>query len=215
MVDIDPLPSRDITGSQELTDSEGEALYYNNLAMAALARDEVETAWSYLVRALQLSPSNSHLWVNLGAVYRTSGQYGEAERSYLQAVDLDFTEYSAMTNLAVLYGLEGREEERKYWVERVEVHRRRNPYYHAWLGDEAAAEGDWTAALGHYNRAIWLAPDDSHLLYSRGVAYFQLNDYEAAAADFEQAIETSTLHSDTVNYRRQLEAVRKASLAGV
>lgn len=214
MVDIDPLPSEDISGSQELTDAEGEALYYNNLAIAALGRNDRETAWAHLVLALQLNPSNAHLWANLGAIYRASGQHREAEQSYLQALDLDFTEYSAMTNLAVLYGMEGREEERDYWLGRVEIHRRSNPYYHAWLGDEAAAGEDWEAALSHYNRALFLAPQDSHLLFSRGVIYFRLDDYEAATLDIEQAIEQATLYSDIVYFRRQLDEVRKARPAG-
>ena len=215
MVDIDPLPSRDISGSRELTDSEGEALYYNNIAMAALGNDDMETSWSYLIRALQLSPSDAHLWANLGALYRFAGQHTEAEQSYLQALELDFTEYSAMTNLAVLYGLEGREQEQNYWLAQVESHRRANPYYHAWQGDEAAAVGDWAAALGHYDRAVSLAPTDSYLLFSRGVTYYRLNDYDAAALNIEQAIKLATLHSDIVYFERQLEEVRKAQLADV
>ncbi|MEE4145687.1 MAG: tetratricopeptide repeat protein [Halieaceae bacterium] len=215
MVDIDPLPSSDISGSRELTDAQGEALYYNNIAMAALAGGETETAWLYGVRALQLSPEDAHLWANLGAIYRSSGQHREAEQSYLQALELDFTEYSAMTNLAVLYGLEGRMEERDYWLERVETHRRSNPYYHAWLGDEVAASGDWAAALVHYEQAVALAPGDSNLLFSRGVVHYQLKDYEAAARDMEEAINLATLHSDIANYQQQLEAVREAQLAGI
>jgi len=215
MVDIDPLPSRDITGSQELTDTEAESLYPNNLAMAALGRDEVEQAWLHLVRALELSPEMAHLWVNLGAIYRYSGQHREAERSYQQALDLDVTEYSAMTNLAVLYGLEGREKEREYWLDRVDSHRRSNPYYHAWLGDEAASQGDWQAALKHYNRAISLLPGDSSLLYSRAVIYYRLHDLDAAAANIEKAIELAQLRSDVEFYRQQLEKVREARLVGI
>lgn len=214
MVDIDPLPSRDISESRELTDAQGEALYYNNIAMSALAEGNTETAWLYVVRALQLSPGDAHLWANLGAVYRSSGQHREAERSYMQALELDFTEYSAMTNLAVLYGLEGREEERDYWLERVDTHRRSNPYYHAWLGDEVAAAGDWEAALVHYEQAVALSPADSNLLFSRGVIHYQLNDYDAAARDIEEAINQATLHSDIAYYQRQLEAVLEARLVG-
>lgn len=215
MVDIDPLPSREMAGSRELSDREAEALYYNNIAMDALGRNELATAWFHLVRALQLSPANAHLWVNLGALYRASGQHREAERSYLQALDLDSTEYPAMTNLAVLYGLEGREQERQYWLGRVETHRQMNPYYHAWQGDEAAAAGDWQAALGHYDRAVELLPGDGHLLFSRGLIYYRLNDLGAAALDIEQAIDLATLQSDITYYQQQLEVVRKAQLAGV
>ena len=214
MVDIEPPPSRDIAGSQELTDSDAQALYYNNIAMSALASENLEEAWTYLVSALQLSPEMAHLWVNLGAIYRYSGQHQQAESSYLQALELDFTEYSAMTNLAVLYAIQGREEERSFWLDKVERHRQSNPYYHAWRGDEAAAEKDWSAALGHYSRAVELLPRDSNLLFSRGLIHYQLNNYDAAATDIEFAIELATLYSDIAYYQLQLDEVHRARLAG-
>ena len=212
IVDIDPLPSRDITDSQELTDSEAEALYYNNVAMQALANDDLENAWFYVVRALQLGPDMPFLWVNLGAVYRHSGQHRDAEQSYLQALDLDFTEYSAMSNLAVLYDIEGRVEERQYWRDKAEYHRQSNPYYHAWQGDEASARGDWEAALRHYDRAVTLLPRDSQLLYARGMIYYRLNDLDEAAVNIQMAIELATLRSDLAYYRLRLEEVKEAQL---
>jgi len=213
-VDIDPLPAQQIAASRKLSDAEAEALYYNNIAVDALGRRELASAWYYLVQALQLSPANAHLWVNLGALYRTNGQHREAEQSYLQALDLDGSQYSAMTNLAVLYGLEGRQQEQEHWLGRVDRHRQANPYYHAWQGDEAAATGDWPAALVHYDRAVALLADDGHLLFSRGLIHYQLGDLDAAALDMERAIDVATLQSEIGDYRRQLDAVRKARLAG-
>lgn len=215
MVDIDPLPVRKMAGSRELSDTEAEALYYNNIAMDALGRNELASAWLHVLQALQLSPATAHLWVNLGAIYRSNGQHRAAEQSYLQALELDGTEYSAMTNLAVLYGLEGRAQERAYWLGRVDAHRQANPYFHAWQGDEAAVAGDWPAALVHYDRAVALLPEDGYLVFSRGLIRYQLGDPAAAALDMEQAIALATLQSDITYYRQQLEAVRKAPLAGV
>jgi len=41
--------------------------------MQALGTDDVITAWLHTVRALQLHPQRSHMWVNLGAIYRAAG----------------------------------------------------------------------------------------------------------------------------------------------
>jgi len=133
MVDIDPLPAQDIADSQQISDVDGAALYHSNIAMSALASEELEAAWLNAVRALQLSPDMSHLWVNLGAIYRQAGQYEAAENSYLQALALDDWQHSAMSNLVVLYGMQGREQERAYWHSRVENYQQSNPYYYAEL----------------------------------------------------------------------------------
>jgi Flp pilus assembly protein TadD len=115
----------------------------------------------------------------------------------------------------MLYDREGREQERDFWLKRAERHRLANPYYHAWQGDQAAAGGDWRVALAHYNRALGLAPRDSHLLFGRGIIYYQLSDYDAASADISRAIELATRRSEIENYRLQLDQVRRAALAGV
>ncbi|MCB1687052.1 MAG: hypothetical protein KDI33_01120 [Halioglobus sp.] len=164
-VDIDPLPSQDIVDSRRISDVDAQALYHSNLAMDALAGQAIEEAWLHAVRAVQLSPGTAHLWVNLGAIYRVNGQHRDAEFSYLSALQLDPGEHSAMNNLVVLYELEGRPAERELWAERVARHREGNPYYHASLGQEAAAAGDLARAASHYERALQLAPEDSRLLY--------------------------------------------------
>ena len=213
MIDIDPLPSRDVAGSRLLSDADAEALYHNNIAMDALAEEDIETAWMHLVKALQLSPRMGQLWVNLGATYRRSGQLEAAERSYFRALSHDGGDRSAMNNMVVLYDQMGREEEKAYWVDRVERYRLNNPYYHTWLGDKAAEEGDWLAAQGHYDDALDRLPDDSRLLYSAGLIRYQLGDLDGASEFISRAMEEATLRRDVEDYRIQLEAVRREMLA--
>lgn len=215
MVDIDPLQTRDVAASRRISDNDAQALYHNNIAMEALADNQVEQAWLQLVRALQLSPHMPMLWVNLGAVYRISDQYREAESSYLQALALDPEDRSAMTNLVVLYDLQERVAERDQWARRVERYRNANPYYHAWLGEQAAEENDWRTALAHFERALKLSPDESHLLYITGLAHYQMQEYAAASDYINRAIERATLVSDRESYRAQLEAVKQEQLAGI
>ena len=213
MIDIDPLPSRDVAGSRLLRDADGEALYHNNLAMDALADEDLETAWIHLVKALQLSPRMGQLWVNLGATYRRNGQLEAAEHAYFRALSHDGGDRSAMNNLVVLYDQMGREEEKSYWVDRVERYRLSNPYYHTWLGDKAAEEGDWLAARGHYDDALDKLPGDSRLLYTAGLIRHRLGDLEGASDYISRAMEAATLRRDVEDYRVQLEAVRREMLA--
>lgn len=215
MVDIDPLPTRDIAGTRQISDADAQALYHSNIAMDALADEELELAWLQAVRALQLSPKTSHLWVNLGAIYRRAGQHREAESSYLYALQLAPRERSAMNNLVVLYGIEGRHEEQAYWEERVAQYRDANPYYHAWLGDQAADSGDWQQALQHYQSARSLLPEDSRLLYATGQIHYRMQDLAGASDYLRRAIEAATLRSDIERYQRQLDEVEQRQLAAI
>jgi Flp pilus assembly protein TadD len=210
MVDIDPLERRDIAGSRRISDRDAQALYHSNIGMEALAAEDLREAWLHSVRALQLSPVMPHLWVNLGAIYRFAGQHRDAEDSYLYALDLAPDNESAMNNLVVLYGIEGRDEERLAWERRVDRYRDSNPWYHAWLGDQAAGEEDWPAALAYYERAVALLPDDSRLLFAIGQVHFALDDPERASGYLRLAIEHATLRSDIDTYELQLRAIERA-----
>jgi Flp pilus assembly protein TadD len=213
MVDLDPLPARDITGSSEISDGDAQALYHSNIAMDALAGEQLEKAWLNAMRALQLSPHMPHLWVNLGVVYRWSEQYAAAETAYLQALAIDEYERSAMNNLMVLYGLQGREEERAYWASNVERYRDNNPYYHAWLGDQSAEEGDWRGALGHYREALALTPRDPQLLFSVGLIYRELGELKAALRYVDEAREYAALTSERRRYELEYEQLSQRLLA--
>ena len=214
MVDIDPLESRDIAGSRRLSDDDASALYHSNIAMQALAANDLEQAWLQAVRALQLSPTMAHLWINLGAIYRVAGQYRGAENSYQHALLLDPLERSAMNNLAVLYNIEGRREEHAYWERRVARYREDNPYYHAWLGEQAYDTGDWRLAVGYYERALALAPGDSRLLYALGLAHVELGETDLASTYLQRAIKTAILRSDISTYQMELSRVQGGERVG-
>ncbi|MEH6589962.1 MAG: tetratricopeptide repeat protein [Halioglobus sp.] len=215
MADIDPLAPGDIIGTRRLSDTDALALYHSNLAMADLTEEHLDTAWANAVRAIQLSPSMAHLWVNLGAVYRHAGQYDEAKQSYFYALELNSKDRSAMNNLMVLYALLGDQEQFAIWQSQIERYRSKNPYYHAWLGDKAGESGDWAGALEHYQQAVQLDPGDSYLLYGTGLAHYRLDDFDAASQLLTEAIANARLRSEIDTYRSQLEQVRLDQMAAL
>ncbi|MFK8046839.1 MAG: tetratricopeptide repeat protein [Halioglobus sp.] len=212
MADIDPLQMREITNTRVISDKDAKALYHSNLAMAALAKEQLDTAWAHAVRALQFTPDMPHLWVNLGAVYRGTGQHDAAEESYLHALKLDSTDRSAMNNLIVLYGLDGRDEDQKHWQQQITRYQKANPYFHAWKGDLAGEEGDWSRALRHYQRALVLNPLDSRLLVSTGLIHAKLNELDEAERLITQAIEHATLRIEVENYEFLLKEIKRGPL---
>ena len=215
MIDIDPLSRSEVAGSRLISDREAQALYYGNVAMQALAEGDVADAWMQTLHALEIAPDLSHLWVNLGAIYRYAEQYAEAEQAYFRALAVDATDRSAMNNLVVLYAMTGRADEESYWLDRLRRYRERNPYYHANLGDVAGASGDWEAAYEHYARAVELHPKDSELIYALGVIEHRRGNYDAATRLIEKAIEHANFSVDQQNYRIQLRAIREQRAASL
>jgi tetratricopeptide (TPR) repeat protein len=220
IVDIDPLPPSETTGTHVLSDVDALALHHNNIAMGALARNDIEEAWVQAVRALQLSPQMSLLWVNMGAIYRIAGQHEDAQTSYFNALALNPRDRSAMNNLVVLYELDGKEEQAKYWSDQVAEYRTRNPWYHAWLGDKAGEAGDWSQALMHYSDARRRDPLDGRLQYAVGLIYYQLGDLSEAQRYVAMAIETISetggiRRSEVAGYQRQLDAIMKKQIVAL
>lgn len=220
IVDIDPLPPSETTGTHVLSDVDALALYHNNIAMAALARNEIDQAWVQAVRALQLSPKMSLLWVNIGAIYRVTGQHEDAQSSYFTALALNSRDRSAMNNLVVLYSLDGDEEQAKYWSDQVARYRTNNPWYHAWLGDRAGESGDWSQALMHYSDARRHDPQDGRLQYAVGLIHYQLGDLTEAQRFVAMAIETASTtgglrRSELEGYQMQLDAIMAEQLVGL
>ena len=93
MVDIDPLQSRDIAASRQISVTEALALYHSNIAMDALAAGDTEQArqWQQAVRnyerALALSPGNSRLLSALGHSHEQLGETGITSGYLRRAID--------------------------------------------------------------------------------------------------------------------------------
>jgi Flp pilus assembly protein TadD/uncharacterized protein YceK len=215
MVDIDPLRRHEMAGSHPLTDAEARALYHSNRAIAALSREEVVEAWTEALRALDLAPDMSHLWVNLGAIYRHAGQYTAAESAYFRALAEDNRDPSAMNNLVVLYEVTGRSDKQTYWVDRLTRHREQNPYHHAHLGDVAARENDWERAHRHYSEAVALQPDDSELIYGLAITEHRRGNFAAAERLILRAISKASFDVDQRSYRIQLESLKEERAASL
>ena len=205
VVDIDPLLPWEAAGSRSLSDDDAKALHLNNTAMSALADDNLEAAWFSLLQALRLSPQLAPLWVNLGVLYRQTGQHEAAERSYQQALRLNPGDPSALTNLLSLYEHTGLEEKRRKIQDRVRKYRAANPFYHAYLGDMAFEKGDLAAAIAHYDEAIALQPDNSGLLYIAGSIRLESGDLEGAEKHLAAAVENAALGRDLALFERKLD----------
>ncbi|MEM6775789.1 MAG: tetratricopeptide repeat protein [Pseudomonadota bacterium] len=209
MVDIDPLQRSEVAGARVMSDAEGLALHHNNLAMMALSEDRIVDAWESVLRGLDAAPGLSQLWVNLGAIYRATGQNDEAEESYHRALEVNSFDRSAMNNLVVLYGDLGEEADAAYWTRRLHRYRDRNPYYHASLGDHALQSDDWEGAYKHYVKARKLQPEDGQLSYALGVIEQQRGNLKSAERLLTHAVDKAAFPLERERYLVRLASIRE------
>ena len=156
VVDVDAIKSRWHFPMVHISDAEAESLYYNNKGVEFMNGGNVESAFLYLRKAIDLAPQQAAFWSNLGILYRRQGWLEYAEKSYLKALDLDYKNMTVMSNLRTLYEIGKNEEKAKYLANKVRLHQKKNPYFHYYLAQRSVGEAEYKLALKHIKRAISL-----------------------------------------------------------
>ncbi|MFN3238052.1 MAG: tetratricopeptide repeat protein [Pseudomonadales bacterium] len=146
--------------SKNISDEQALALYYNNLGAEAVVDDKADAGIPYLQKSLQLNPENSDAWNNMGAALRRTGNEVLVEFSYLKALEKDSYNYSALSNLARFYEMEGRTREAEMIAGRVDRYRKRNPYFHAFAAEVLYQQGEYEEAQLFMDSAIRLKRDE-------------------------------------------------------
>jgi tetratricopeptide (TPR) repeat protein len=212
-VDIDPVPRARVASAREISDRQAFALYHANRAMGDLLLRDYASAYAQAARSLQLSGSTDYLWVNLGAIYRRTGQDDSAERSYMTALRLNPHNPSAMNNLGVLYHDQGQLVQAQEWEEKVVDHRQQNPYYHMYAGAEAELAGEPELALAHYQRAIAIKGTDADFYYQLAKLYLSMQQPAESVRYAQRAVELAQLVGDRTQYREFLRSVSARALS--
>lgn len=170
----------------KISDLQAEAQYYSNLSIDKLLEGDNESAFLYSRKALLLHPETSHLWSNLGSIYRSAGLTTEAEQAFLTSLQLDSTHSLGASNLAQLYTEMGDLHRAKPYSTIAQKHRNRNPYYRYDRAAELVAD-DPEKALSHIRAAIRHNPDDYRFYFLAAKIYFALGNKNQAEKQLKYA----------------------------
>jgi tetratricopeptide (TPR) repeat protein len=145
------------------------ALFYSNRAVELLEDSKPEEAMAFARRSLERDPGLAVGWNILGVVQWTQGLRAEAERSFLTALRTDPRDGSPCGNLENLLKSEGREEEARAYRERGLEIRKKDPFFNAFLAEEAFQACNWEEAEKRIKQAIGLLPmeSDFYLIQAR------------------------------------------------
>jgi tetratricopeptide (TPR) repeat protein len=145
------------------------ALFHSNRAVELLAEAKPDEAMTFAQRAIEVDASLGVGWNILGVVQRAQGLDSEAEASFRKALAADPRDGAPCGNLENLLRAQGRDVEAQVFRERGLDIRKRDPFFNAFLAEEALDGGQWEEADKRVRQAIRLLPQepDFYLIQAR------------------------------------------------
>jgi len=163
-----------------ISDNYAKALYLNNIGAVALLGNDLPTAHAYLASAIDTEPRMADHWVNMGVVFGRNEQMNDAETAFLRALEIDASEYAAMSNLYEVYLSEENLEAAEMLHAKVEKYRSKNPYYLLMLSDEALEQARFKESISLLERAIKKKKDDHQLHFALAKTQYLSGELTAA-----------------------------------
>ncbi|MBI4911382.1 MAG: tetratricopeptide repeat protein [Acidobacteria bacterium] len=170
-----------------MTEARFRSLYHSNRAVEALDAGEKAQAEAEADLAIRVDPTSSVGWNIRGVVLNNLDRKADAETCFRRAIALDPRDGTPVGNMEMLARGLGRFEEAIHFRALGMDLRKKDPYYHAFLADEAMEEGRWADAAKEVKAALKIQPYESefHLLQVR--IHLQEGKADAAMESLEKA----------------------------
>jgi len=170
-----------------LPEARFHALFFSNRAVEALTDGDLDAALAQAQLSLDADPKSSVGWNVLGVVRKTMGDAGEAEKCYLKAIELDPRDGAPIGNMEALLRDAGRDEEAQGYRDRGEQVRKKDPYYHAYLAEEALVNRDLDEARARIRTALRILPREPDFLLLSARVKLEEGDLEGAVKGIKEA----------------------------
>jgi len=184
------------------------ALFYANRAVELMDQGRSDESLQMAKLSVETDSKLSIGWNILGVVQKTRGQSEEAEAMFLKALRYDPMDSVAIGNMEGLLRESGRlEEALRYRILGHRV-RQKDPFFHAFLAEEAMRDGNIEEAQKRIRNALKLLPREPefHLLQAR--VHILEGKVDAAVKDLEQA-QHWAVPEERELYDGKLAAIRK------
>lgn len=140
------------------------AMFHSNRAVELLNASRLEEALATARASVEVDPSHGGGWNVLGVVQQELGRVKEAEASFTKAMSLNTRDGIPCGNLENLLLTQGREQEAQVVRNRAMAARRKNPYFNAFLAQEALAAAQWDEAERRMKVALDILPHEPEFL---------------------------------------------------
>jgi tetratricopeptide (TPR) repeat protein len=166
-----------------------QILFYTGIYLTR--QEKFAEAIGYYQRVLKASPDNIDARFNLAAAYERSGQYDEAENSFLEILEVDEDNAMVLNYLGYMYADQGikLDKAEKLIKKALKIDPDNGAYLdsYAWV---MYKKGKYKEALKYQLLALDASQDSDAVLYDHmGDIYFALNKPQEAATHWEKALE--------------------------
>jgi tetratricopeptide (TPR) repeat protein len=191
---IDFLPPDDMRRMRSLEVSEDVivAMYMNNRAVEALARDRIDDAYWWARASIRQAPEFLVAYNTLGAVYRLHGDAREAEPVLRFVLEREPSNTQAMSNLVAVLRDQGRAAEADKLAARLEALDPEPAFAFFNRGMDAFNKGNMQAAKDAFAREVARAPDYHEFQFWLAVTLLNLGEVDAARQHLALAVKNST-----------------------
>ncbi len=171
----------------EVSDAYATALLYGNKGVGQMRIGNYRLAFAYLKKALEITPENIDLWINLAALYSRQMDQVSALEAYEVALQIKPSSKGAISGLARTHQLLGHVELAEKYANRVRRYRKKNPFYHFAIAQAEYDSDQFDRALDSINTAISLKRNNGRFHFMKGLTLHQLGDTDAAQKSFKRA----------------------------
>lgn len=207
---VDFLPAEDIQGrrARQVPEDTIVAMYMNNRAAEALARQQIDEAYWWVRGAIVRAPNFSSPYNTLGVVYLRHGDLPAAEQVLRYLLAHDPRDKQVLSNLAVVLERQGHADEAGALRARLGQLEPFPPYHFFWLGTAAMQRGEYAVAKSLFAKEVDRADYCGEFHFWLGIANLRLGDVEEARRQIAIAMENSATRTDFNLYAAKLERLR-------
>jgi tetratricopeptide (TPR) repeat protein len=180
------------------------AMFMNNRAAEALARDATDEAYWWAREGVLADPGFAGVINTLGVIYQRSGHAKAAEQVFSELLNRQPDQVQALHNLVMLLEQQGRLGEAGPLRTRLAALEPEPPYHWFVQGQQALRRGDARAARDFFAREVARADYSSEFHFWLAVAHYQLGDTSAAQHHLARAEALSTSRDERDLYAAKL-----------
>lgn len=195
-----------------ISDQRALAHFFNNKGAELMQDGKMAEAFFAFRRAIaDNDQSFAPAWDSLGTLYSRMGLANHAEAAFLQALKVDKSDLTAMSNLTSLYDRCGEPKLAARYRNRVNSYRMRNPYYRFQLARVAYHLEDYDLAIDHLKYALQKVKKEDRFCALLGLVYLKTGDEEKSRRWMARAEEYAETDRMKGVYSSKIDRLMKAS----